>query len=99
MTVAINVNNNDPFGSVQGPARFLCGPIKTGTVTYDVYFGEGVFGRWIYVGATGDLSYVKWDGTTETLPSLAAGIWHPIPAIKINTTDTTIAANKLRWGS
>ena len=99
MAVPISVNNNDPNNTTQGPARALVGPVQTGAVTYDVDFGTGVFGRWIYVGTSGDLSYVKYDGNTETLPNLAAGIWHPIPAIKINTSGTTIAANQLRWGS
>jgi hypothetical protein len=89
--------NFDPQSSMTNQVRSLAGPIKTGAVTYDVAFGE--FARWIYVGTSGDLSYVKWDGTTETLPNLAAGIWHPIPATKINNSGTSIAANQLRWGS
>lgn len=98
MTVPIRVNNNDP-NNMSGPARTLAGPVQTGAVTLDQYFGEGVFGRWIYVGTSGDLGYTKYDGTTETLPNLAAGIWHPIPAIKINTTGTNINVSQLRWGS
>lgn len=86
-----------------GQVRALAGIARTGTVTYDTAFGNaGIareFGRWIYVGTTGTLSYVKWDGTTETLPNLAAGIWHPIYAVSVNSSGTTIAANQLRWGS
>lgn len=99
MTVPINVNKFDPYGAMQGPARALSGVIDTGSVTYDAYFGEGVFARWVYVGTTGDLSYVKYNGVTESLPNLAAGVWHPIFAIKINSSGTSIAANQLRWGS
>lgn len=96
MTVPISVNNFDPNNATQGPARALSGPVDTGAVTYDVDYG---FARWIYVGTSGDLSYVKYNGATETLPNLAAGLWHPIPSIKINSSGTTIAANQLRWGN
>lgn len=86
--------------------RTLSGPARTGTVTYDTGFTNsttpaGVLetARWIYVGVTGDLAYTKMDQTTELLPNLAAGIWHPIYAINILSAGTTIAANMLRWGS
>ena len=86
--------------------RTLGGPARTGTVTYDAGFtntttppGVQEFARWIYVGVTGNLAYTKWDGTTDLLPNLAAGIWHPIYAVNILSTNTTIAANMLRWGS
>lgn len=80
-----------------GPARQMSGIGRTGAVTYDTWYGE--FARWIYVGTTGTLAYMKWDGTTETLPNLAAGVWHPILSVQINSSGTTIAANQLRWGS
>ena len=80
-----------------GPARLVGGVARTGTVTYDTWYGE--FARWIYVGTTGTLAYTKWDGTTESLPNLAAGVWHPIYSIQVNSSGTTIAANQLRWGS
>lgn len=86
--------------------RVLGGPARTGTVTYDTGFTNSTtppgvleFSRWIYVGVTGNLSYTKWDGTVETLPNLAAGIWHPIYAVNVLTSGTTIAAANLRWGS
>jgi hypothetical protein len=86
--------------------RVLGGPARTGTVTYDTGFtnsstpaGVFEFSRWIYVGTTGNLAYTKWDGTNELLPNIAAGIWHPIYAIKILSASTTVAANQLRWGS
>jgi hypothetical protein len=80
-----------------GPVRELAGPVRTGVVVLDAPFGE--FARWLYIGATGNLSYIKWDGTTETLPGIAAGFWHPIHAIAINSAGTTISAAALRWGS
>lgn len=86
--------------------RTLGGPARTGTVTYDTGFtnsttpaGVWEYARWIYVGTTGNLTYVKWDSTTELLPNLAAGIWHPIYAVQINSVGTSIAASQLRWGS
>ncbi len=86
--------------------RVLGGPARTGTVTYDLGFtnsstppGVLEFARWIYCGTAGNLAYTKWDGTTETLPNLAAGIWHPIFAVNILTAGSTVAANQLRWGS
>lgn len=86
--------------------RTLSGPARTGTVTYDTGFtnsntppGVLEFCRWIYVGTTGNLAYTKWDQTTELLPNLAAGIWHPIFAINILSSGSTIAAAQLRWGS
>ncbi len=101
----VNIPPLDP-NLYTAQVRTLGGPARTGTVTYDTGFTNSTtpagvleFARWIYVGTTGDLSYVKWDGTTETLPNLAAGIWHPIFARSVNTAGTTIAANQLRWGS
>jgi len=95
----------DPF-LYTSQVRVLSGPARTGTVTYDTGFtnastpaGVFEFARWIYIGTTGDLAYTKWDGTTETLPNLAAGIWHPIFAKNILTVGSTIAATQIRWGS
>lgn len=97
MTVSILVPKLSPEDICNTPMiRANAGPINTGAVTYDVDFGE--YARWIYVGTAGNLAYVKWDGTTETLPNLAIG-WHQIPSIRVNTTGTTIAAAQLRWGS
>lgn len=86
--------------------RTLGGPARTGSIAYDTGFtnantppGVLEFCRWIYVGVTGNLAYTKWDGTTDILPNLAAGIWHPIYAVNILTAGSTIAANMLRWGS
>jgi len=95
----IQTFNFDPRSGVPLQIRALCGPIRTGDVVYDTEYTTSENARWIYVGTTGNLSYVKWDGTTETLPNLAAGVWHPIPSLKINSSGTTIAANQLRWGS
>lgn len=86
--------------------RVLGGPARTGPVIYGTGFtnsttppGVQEFSRWMYVGTSGDLAYTKWDGTTELLPNLAAGIWHPIYAVNVLAAGTTIAALQLRWGS
>lgn len=100
----INVPPLDP-NLYTAQVRTLSGPARTGTVTYDTGFvnsstppGVWEVARWIYVGTTGTLAYTKLDGTTESLPNLAAGIWHPIFATSI-LSSSTIAAAQLRWGS
>lgn len=45
--------------------------------------------RAVYVGASGDLKFTSAGGDTVTLVGLAAGIWHPIRAKIIFSTDTT----------
>lgn len=78
-----------------GPMRLIAGPGRTGDVTLDTPYDE--FARWLYVGGTGDVSYVKWDGTTQVLVGLAEGFWHPIYSIQVNSTGTS--ASDLVWGS
>lgn len=83
-----------------GPTRIMAGVARTGDVTLDVLYGPNgsvEFARWIYVGTAGNISYVKWDGTTQVLNGLSAGVWHPIYSIKINTASTT--ALGIVWGS
>ena len=70
-----------------GPTRTMAGVARTLDPSLDVQYGEKM--RWIYVGATGNLSYVKWDGTTQVLIGLAAGVWHPIYSLMINSVNTT----------
>lgn len=96
-----DAGNFDPF-KLQEQSRTVAGIVKTGAVTFDVDFMDPnnrfVYGRFIYVGATGNLAYVKPDGLTESLPNVAAGIWHPIFATRILSAGTSIAASMLRWG-
>lgn len=83
-----------------GPTRVMAGISRTGDVTLGAMYGENgsvEFARWLYVGTTGDVSYTKWDGTTQTLTGLAAGVWHPIFSIQVNSSGTT--ASNLVWGS
>lgn len=98
MTNPVDINKFDP-NSISSPARAVMGPVNTGSVTFDQdYSTSSQFARWIYIGTTGNLSYVKYNGATETLPNIAAGLWHPICSIRINSVGTTITANQLRWG-
>ena len=78
-----------------GPVRTMAGVARMANVTLDTPYGE--FARWLYVGTTGNVSIIKWDGTNQTLVGLAAGIWHPIFSIGVNSVGTT--ASNLVWGS
>lgn len=83
-----------------GPTRVMSGVARTGDVTLDTMYGANgsvEFARWLYIGVTGNVSYRKWDGTDQTLIGLAAGVWHPIYSIRVNTALTT--ATSLVWGS
>ncbi len=84
----------DPYLKT-GPTRLMSGVARTLTPTLDTGYGE--FMSWMYVGNTGNVSYVKWDGTTEILMNLTAGVWHPIYSIKINSVGTT--ATNMKVGS
>lgn len=45
--------------------------------------------RGIYVGVSGDLATIMADGSEVTWPALAAGVAHPIQAIRVKATGTT----------
>lgn len=95
----VNVPALDP-NAYTGPTRVMSGVARTGSVTLNTLYGANgsvEFARWLYVGVTGNVSYTKWDGTDQTLIGLAAGVWHPIYSIKINSASTT--ATSLVWGS
>lgn len=51
-------------------------------------FSQGAC-RGLYVGVGGNVVVVAPDGTTVTYTALAAGIVHPIQALRINNTNTT----------
>lgn len=83
-----------------GPWRLMSGPVRSGDVTLDTPYGTNgqvEFASWLWVGTTGNISYVKWDGTTQVLNAAQAGRWHNIYSIQINTASTT--ATGLVWGS
>lgn len=95
-----NVPNYDA-NQLLSLVRALAGPVLTGTITADTPFvdaaGFPIRARWIYVGTTGNITYVKYDQTTQLLNNIAAGVWHPIHAIQVNSSGTT--ATGLVWGS
>ena len=70
-----------------GPSRIMSGVARTLDPVLGTPYGE--FMTWLYLGVSGNVSYVKWDGTTETLVGLAAGVFHPIFSVMINTAGTT----------
>jgi hypothetical protein len=70
-----------------GPTRTMSGVARTLDPVLGTQYGEKM--RWLYVGVTGDVSYVKWDGTTQVLIGLAAGVFHPIYSLQINSSGTT----------
>lgn len=74
-------------GTYTGPTRTMSGVARTLDVSLDVQYGEKM--RWMYVGVSGDVSYVKWDGTTQVLVGLVGGVWHPIYSLMVNTSGTT----------
>lgn len=83
-----------------GPSRIFGGPGRTGNVTVNTPYGlngAAEFASWLYVGTTGNITYVKWDGTTQLLTNVLAGIWHRIFSIQVNSVGTT--ASGLVWGS
>lgn len=95
----VQVPSLDP-NAYTGPTRVMAGVARTGDVTLNTYYGDNgsvEFARWLYVGVTGNVSYTKWDGTNQTLIGLAAGVWHPIFSIRVNSASTT--ATSLVWGS
>src|SRR5688572_11283522 len=95
----VNVPPLDPM-AYTGPVRTMSGIARTGDVVLDAPYGAtGIpeFARWLYVGASGNVSYVKWDGTSQTLNNLAGGAWHPIYSKMVNSAGTT--ATGLVWGS
>jgi hypothetical protein len=95
----VNVPPLDP-NAYTGPTRVMAGVARTGNVALDTYYGANgsvEFARWLYIGVTGNVSYTKWDGTNQTLLGLAAGVWHPLFSIKVNSASTT--ATSLVWGS
>lgn len=95
--MALKTVNVMPIDSTlkTGPTRMLSGPVRMRTVTLDTAYGE--FATWLYVGSSGDVSLVQWDGTTIVLPAMAEGVWHPVYSIMINSSGTS--ATGLCWAS
>lgn len=47
-------------------------------------------GRGILLGLSGDVKVGYQDGTTDVLPSLAAGVWHPMEVYQVFVTGTDV---------
>lgn len=95
MSQTINIPNYDPQGGMTNTARALGVIMQSGSVTLDVDYG--VNARWLFVGATGNVTVKKWDGTTQLYGNLAAGVCHPIASIGILSSGTT--ATGIVWGN
>lgn len=95
----IQVPSFDP-NIYTGSFRLLAGPARTGNIVPGVPYGlNGIteYATWLYVGTTGDILYVKWDGTNQLLTNIQAGIWHRFEHIMVSPTGTT--ASGMVWGS
>lgn len=95
----VNVLPFDP-NLYTGSFRLVAGPARTGNVTLDTPYGPNgqvEFATRLWVGTTGSVSYVKWDGTTQVLNGVIAGMWHNIYSTQVNTSGTS--ATEIVWGS
>lgn len=101
--MALETYSLQPYDANQllSVARALAGPVLTGNVTLDTRFLDAnnvpQRARWLWLGGSGNITYVKYDGSTQLLKNAVAGIWHPIHAIQINSSGTT--ATDMVWGS
>lgn len=89
----INVPPLDPH-IFTGPTRLLAGPTRMGDVVLGTPYGE--YASWLFVGTAGNVSIIKWDGTTQVLTGIPAG-WHRMGSIGVNAAGTS--ALNLVWGS
>lgn len=65
------------------PAEKLVAVTKSDATTYNPPL------RSIYVGVSGNVAIVDLGGATITLVGLAAGVFHPVCAVKVMATNTT----------
>lgn len=89
----VPVSPLDPYLAT-GPSRYGDGVLLTANVVLDAPYG---FASRLYVGTAGNVSYVRWDGVTQVLNNLQAGVWHKMNSLMVNSAGTT-AAN-IVWGS
>jgi hypothetical protein len=96
-----------PFdaSNIQGIGRIVSAPQDVYPVTLDVPFQvtkidnstSYAYGRWVWAGVAGNITYVKYNGQTAILHNAIAGVWHPICALQINTSGTS--AQLMSWGN
>lgn len=88
----INLSQMDP-NLISGFVRALGPTYLFGVPILDQPYGDSanlpMYATRLYVGTAGDVSVVRWDGTTVIIPALAAGMWHGFLTIQINTAGTT----------
>jgi len=61
--------------------------------TVNISFPSGIHRtKGIYVGVTGNLRVLMVDGTTVTFVGIAAGVIHPIAAVRVYSTSTTASS-------
>lgn len=92
--ITLDVKPLDP-NMKTGPTRMMSGPVRMREATLDTPYNE--FATWLYVGTSGDVSIIEWDGTTIVIPGLVAGVWHPIFSLQVNSAGTT--ALDVLWAS
>jgi hypothetical protein len=82
-----------------GDARVISSPARMGAIIVDVPYSltSPEFATWLYVGVTGNVEIMKWDGTTIILTGMLGGVWHPVSSIMVVSAGTT--ATNLVWGS
>lgn len=73
--------------NLTGPTRTMGGYARFLSPTLDQQYGEKM--RGIYVGASGNVSFVDLSGNTQVLQGLAAGVIHPVWSLQINSASTT----------
>jgi hypothetical protein len=77
--------------------RIKSSPARMGAVILNTRYNGFEFANWLYVGTTGNVNLMQWDGTTIILNNMLGGIWHPVASTMILSSGTT--ATDLVWGS
>lgn len=52
----------------------------------------------VYVGTSGNIEVVYANGTTDTIRSLAGGVWHPMEVIQYTSGGTTVEDIRFGYG-
>lgn len=75
------------FNLYTGPARLMGGAARQWVPVLDTPYGE--VARFMYVGVTGDVTYITPEGKTITLVGLLSGAWHIHYSLEILSAGTT----------
>lgn len=85
-----------------GQIRGLSFPTIQRPLIFDEQYtfnGTLTFARWLYVGQTGNVTFLDWSGVSVTLPNMAAGFWQMATSIMVTSVGTTVPQNMLLWGA